>query len=115
MWLTVQVIKLRRNEKVAYADGGVKALLIARSAHSNASETIPITLFLLALLEFNGGAIYLIHLVGILLLVGRIMHGKGMLNENFSYRKKGMILTFTSQIILFVGNLIYLPFDKLMG
>ncbi|MDW1918451.1 MAPEG family protein, partial [Vibrio sp. Vb0349] len=48
VWLAFQVIKQRRLNKVAYADGGVEALQIARSAQSNASEYIPITLILMA-------------------------------------------------------------------
>jgi|LLEJ01.1.fsa_nt_gi uncharacterized membrane protein YecN with MAPEG domain len=115
IWLTVKVIKQRQSGKIAYADGGVKELQIARSAHGNASETIPITLVLMILLELNGGNIYLLHLCGVALLLGRILHGTGILNENFGNRKKGMVLTFISQIILVVGNLIYLPFDKIFG
>ena len=38
IWLAFQVVKQRRSNKIAYADGGVAALQIARSAQSNASE-----------------------------------------------------------------------------
>ncbi|MDB1123509.1 MAPEG family protein [Vibrio algarum] len=115
MWLTVQVIKQRRTGKIAYADGGVKELQIARSAHGNATETIPISLILMILLELNGGNIYLLHVCGLVLLIGRILHGTGILNENFDNRKRGMVLTFVSQVLLIAGNLIYLPFDKIFG
>lgn len=42
VWLAFQVIKQRRLNKVAYADGGVEALQIARSAQSNAANTYPL-------------------------------------------------------------------------
>ena len=115
IWLTFEVIKQRRSGQVAYADGGVKALQIARSAHGNAIETIPISLILMILLEFNDGSIYLLHLAGLLLLIGRILHGTGILKENMAKRKFGMIITLLSQVMLVICNLIYLPYGQLVG
>ncbi|MDV7103077.1 MAPEG family protein [Vibrio sp. TH_r3] len=115
IWLTFEVIKQRRSGQVAYADGGVKALQIARSAHGNAIETIPISLILMMLLEFNDGSIYLIHIAGLLLLVGRTLHGTGILKENMAKRKFGMIITLLSQVMLVICNLIYLPYGQLVG
>lgn len=115
IWLTIHVIKQRRAGQIAYADGGVKALQIARSAHGNATETIPISLILMILLELNGGHLYLLHLCGLTLVIGRILHGTGILNENFNNRKRGMVLTFLSQALLLISNLVYLPFDKIFG
>ncbi|GAL28409.1 glutathione S-transfersae-related protein [Vibrio variabilis] len=40
IWLSFQVIKQRRANQVAYADGGVEALQIARSAQGNAVDYI---------------------------------------------------------------------------
>lgn len=57
IWLSIQVIKQRRSAKVAYADGGVNALQVARSAQGNAMDYIPITLFLMAMVEFNGASL----------------------------------------------------------
>ena len=113
IWLAIQVIKLRRKNKVAYADGGVEALQIARSAQSNASEYIPITLILMALLEYNGEQPVWIHLTGIIFVIGRIIHARGILQERFKGRVKGMQLTFLIMVALVVLNLIYLPYDKI--
>lgn len=113
VWLAVHVIKQRRINKVAYADGGVEALQIARSAQSNASEYIPITLILMALLEFNGAQPVWIHLTGIIFIIGRIFHARGILKQSFKWRVKGMQLTFAIIAALVVLNLTYLPYDKL--
>jgi uncharacterized membrane protein YecN with MAPEG domain len=113
IWLAIQVIKLRRKNKVAYADGGVEALQIARSAQSNASEYIPITLILMALLEYNGAQPVWIHLTGIIFVIGRIIHARGILQERFKGRVKGMQLTFLIMAALVVLNFIYLPYDKI--
>ncbi|ACY52965.1 TPA: MAPEG family protein [Vibrio diabolicus] len=113
IWLAVQVIKQRRLNQVAYADGGVEALQIARSAQSNATEYIPITLILMALLEFNSAYPTWIHLTGIIFVIGRIIHARGILKEDLKRRVRGMQVTFLVILSLVVLNMIYLPYDKL--
>ncbi|MCG9620643.1 MAPEG family protein [Vibrio diabolicus] len=113
IWLAVQVIKQRRLNQVAYADGGVEALQIARSAQSNATEYIPITLILMALLESNSAYPTWIHLTGIIFVVGRIIHARGILKEDLKRRVRGMQVTFLVILSLVVLNMIYLPYDKL--
>ncbi|MGR5056829.1 MAPEG family protein [Vibrio rotiferianus] len=113
IWLAFQVIKQRRSNKIAYADGGVESLQIARSAQSNASEYIPITLILMALLEFNGASVLWIHLAGIAFVIGRVIHARGILAEDLKGRVTGMKLTFFTMIGLVALNLIYLPYGNL--
>ncbi|BCB44615.1 MAPEG family protein [Vibrio diabolicus] len=113
IWLAVQVIKQRRLNQVAYADGGVEALQIARSAQSNATEYIPITLILMALLESNSAYPTWIHLTGIIFVIGRIIHARGILKEDLKRRVRGMQVTFLVILSLVVLNMIYLPYDKL--
>ncbi|WP_418114912.1 MAPEG family protein [Vibrio scophthalmi] len=113
MWLAVQVIKQRRKNKVAYADGGIEGLQIARSAQGNAVDSIPITVILLALLEMNGANVLLIHGIGILFLVARIVHARAILAQDLNGRIMGMKLTFATMFTLVILNVVYLPFDKL--
>ncbi|HHF2977638.1 TPA: MAPEG family protein [Vibrio diabolicus] len=113
IWLAVQVIKQRRLNQVAYADGGVEALQIARSAQSNATEYIPITLILMALLESNSAYPTWIHLTGLIFVIGRIIHARGILKEDLKRRVRGMQVTFLVILSLVVLNMIYLPYDKL--
>jgi uncharacterized membrane protein YecN with MAPEG domain len=113
IWLAFQVIKQRRSNKIADAEGGVESLQIARSAQSNASEYIPITLILMALLEYNGASVLWIHLTGIAFVVGRVIHAKGILSEDLKGRVTGMKLTFFTMLGLVVLNLIYLPYGSL--
>lgn len=113
IWLAVQVIKQRRLNQIAYADGGVEALQIARSAQSNATEYIPITLILMALLEFNSAYPTWIHLTGIIFVIGRIIHARGILKEDLKRRVRGMQVTFLVILSLVVLNMIYFPYHKL--
>ncbi len=55
-YLAVVVIRVRRKNKVAFTDGGINELTIARPAHSNATEYIPIALLLMFELEWNQGS-----------------------------------------------------------
>ncbi|MDW1924729.1 MULTISPECIES: MAPEG family protein [Vibrio] len=113
IWLAVQVIKQRRLNQIAYADGGVEALQVARSAQSNATEYIPITLILMALLEFNSAYPTWMHLTGIIFVIGRVIHAKGILKKDLKKRIRGMQVTFLVILSLVVLNMIYLPYDKL--
>tara|TARA_Y100001956_G_scaffold32749_1_gene32096 strand:+ start:2090 stop:2476 length:387 start_codon:yes stop_codon:yes gene_type:complete len=113
IWLSIQVIKQRRKAQVKYADGGIDALQVARSAHGNAVDYVPITLILMALLEFNGASLWMVHLCGVAFVVGRILHAKSILADKLKGRITGMKLTFLVMVILAVLNLAYLPFDRL--
>ncbi|MDG3086522.1 MAPEG family protein [Vibrio hannami] len=113
VWLAFQVIKQRRSNKVAYADGDVEALKIARSAHGNSVDYIPITLILMALVEYNGASPWMIHLIGIAFIIGRVLHGKAILSESFKGRVLGMQITIFTIFGLMALNLFYLPVGKL--
>ncbi|WP_237487017.1 MAPEG family protein [Vibrio hippocampi] len=113
IWLAFEVIKQRRKHQVSFSDGGVEALQIARSAQSNAMDYIPITLILMALVEYNGAPLILIHVLGLLFVAGRIMHAKAILKQGFKGRVLGMQLTLLVMVVLIVSNVVYLPFDAL--
>ncbi|MDA0117559.1 MAPEG family protein [Vibrio sp. T11.5] len=113
IWLSIEVIKQRRSAKVAYADGGVNALQVARSAQGNAMDYIPITLFLMAMFEYNGASPWMIHIAGAVFVIGRLLHAKAVLAEKLKGRITGMKLTFLTMVALIVLNLVYLPFGKL--
>ncbi len=112
--LSFNVIKARQKNKVSYADGGIEELQVARAAHSNAVDYIPISLLLLFALEYNGGYLWLVHGLGILLLLARFMHGYGILAGEHQKRVLGMQFTFAVIIILAITNLWYLPYAKLI-
>ncbi|MGF1695622.1 MAPEG family protein [Vibrio lamellibrachiae] len=113
IWLSIEVIKQRRTHKVAYDDGDIESLQIARSAQSNAVEYIPITLILMAFLEYNSGMSIWLHIIGVVFVCGRLMHARAILTNTFPGRKFGMLLTFSVMMVLIVLNFAYLPFEKL--
>jgi len=108
VFLALKVINARHEHHISLGDGGNKKLLALRGAHSNATEYIPIALVLLFLLEYNNGLLWLVHLGGIALLAGRLLHAHGMLSPNMKHRVLGMKVTLSTLIALAVVNLINL-------
>ena len=112
-YLTINVIKNRRKHRIRYADGDNRELQVARSAHSNAVETIPIALILLFFLEYNGAPFWLINCIGIIFITGRLIHAHGILSESLKRRVLGMQLTFWCIICMAFLNPVFIPWQTL--
>jgi uncharacterized membrane protein YecN with MAPEG domain len=107
--LSFGVIRLRRHHKVGLGSGGVDDLERAIRAQANFAEYVPIALILMACLEFNGAPLWLIAILGIAFVTGRVIHAKGMNQPpHFSNRVIGMKFTITTLIMLVVFNLVWL-------
>lgn len=113
VWLSLRVIKLRRAKKVRLGDGGEPELRNAIRAQGNATEYVPISLILLVLLELSGAHVALVHSGGIAMLVGRILHARGLLTESLRYRVRGMQVTLFTIIGLAFANLAYAVYNGL--
>ncbi|MGE6120461.1 MAPEG family protein [Aeromonas media] len=76
--LSFWVVRRRAQFKVMIGEGEAPEMLSAIRAHGNFAEYVPLTLLLMALCELAGvGALWL-HLGGLLLLLGRILHAIGI-------------------------------------
>jgi hypothetical protein len=106
------VIKVRRTKKVSVGDGGDDELKTAMAAQSNALEYLPISLLLLFALEYNGAFLVLVHTLGIVLLVGRVIHARAMLANNLQRRVIGMQITIWVIIGLAIANLFFIPYGN---
>lgn len=113
VWLSLNVIKNRYSARVSVGDGGNEKLKLAMVAQSNAIEYIPIALLLLFALEYNAANILIVHALGVLLILGRLIHARAILSENLKHRVLGMKITLYTIIALAVINLVYLPYTKL--
>lgn len=106
--LSLAVIALRRKHKVRLGDGGVEELQTAIRIQANAIEYIPITLLLILLLEMANVSLWIIHLAGITLLIGRLIHAAGLKHQDVKKRVLGMKMTLFLIIVLAVLNIVYL-------
>lgn len=94
--LSWRTIGLRRRYRVAVGDGGQPELLRAIRVHANFAEYVPLALLLIALVEIGGSPAWLVHGLGLALLVARYAHAWGVsqTKEDFRFRVAGMMLTF---------------------
>jgi uncharacterized protein len=96
--LSRRVIGIRRAAQIAVGDGGNGTLLRAMRAQANCAEYAPIGLILIGLAESLAVPALILHLLGLGLVAGRIVHAYGVLQEpeDFRFRVAGMALTFTT-------------------
>lgn len=112
--LSLGVIAVRRQHKIGLGDGGNEELQLAIRAQGNATEYIPITLILMFLLENIIVYNWMIHLAGITLLTGRIIHAIGIKNHDLKKRVLGMKITLYLIIALSILNIVYFALAYLM-
>ena len=99
--LSINVIKLRRQNKVSFGDDGDRILMRRIRAQANFIEYTPI--FLLSLIGIEWLAVenipyyfLYINIVGSLFIIGRILHALSLYKKKIMHRKTGMIITFVS-------------------
>lgn len=93
--LSVLTVRQRQRTGIVIGDGDHEPLVRAMRAFGNAAEYIPAGMAALALLAIVGAPWWLIHIVGLVLFVGRVIHAVALsLNLDVSLgRTVGMILT----------------------
>jgi len=98
LFLSIRVIGWRREQRVELGHGDNAELLRRMRVHANFAEYVPFTLLLMALAESMTPPRPLLHLVGIILIAGRLMHAYGLSQTPhvLRYRVWGMTLTFTA-------------------
>ena len=102
--LSYNVVRLRRRHQVGIGTGSVKALERAVRAHANFCEYVPLALLLLALVEFGGNVpAWALHLLGLMLLIGRISHALG-LNRSAGASRARVVGTLLTWIVLLVAS-----------
>ena len=114
--LSFAVIGLRRKNKVGLGSGGHDDLERAIRAQGNFAEYVPFGIILIACLELNGAPLWLVAILGIALIIGRLIHAKGINTPppDFSKRVLGMKFTFFTLIALIFLNLGWVLY-KLVG
>ena len=93
--LAVRISLARRAARVGIGDGGNHELVKRIRAHANAAEYLPIALLLLLLLDLGQTPPLWLHVFGVALIVGRVLHAIGLsrtAGESFG-RLVGIALT----------------------
>lgn len=110
--LSIRVIRQRRAVRVGIGHGDDAALLRRMRVHANFAEYVPLALLLMGLLESMGTSRYLLHGLGIALVLGRLVHAYGVsqTKENLTLRVTGMTLTFAVLVIAALACLLKASF-----
>lgn len=107
LWLCYKVVVFRRVKRVEIGDGGDEVGIRHIRAQQNAVEYIPIVLILMGAYELNQGNVYLLHAMGVIMVLARLMHPSGFVNrKGVSFgRFYGTALTWLCLLILAIANL----------
>ena len=101
--LSWKVVKLRRKHQVGIGGGEVPALKRAIRAQANFTEYVPLAVLLLALIELSQGVPgWLLHVLGAMLVIGRVLHGIG-LGRSAGASTERIVGTLATWIVLAVG------------
>ncbi|QIE56220.1 hypothetical protein G5B40_12575 [Pikeienuella piscinae] len=101
LWLTVEVVLRRRSGRISLGDGGDEVMNRLIRGHANATETMPIALILLILAELLGAPGLALHGLGVLLTVGRLLHGLRFTGRGpMAFRLYGMAATLIATVLL---------------
>ena len=113
--LTIRVIALRNAKRVSLGSGGDPALERAIRIHANFIEYVPLALILLTAIEMQHTSRYVLHVLCVLLLVGRICHFLALSRENTVNPLRGVGVALTvlvlalAAIVLIVDFFLILP------
>jgi uncharacterized membrane protein YecN with MAPEG domain len=105
--LSIRVMSERRRSHVPFGEGTSETLKRRIRAQANFVEYAPITLILMALLELQGAGSFMLNVVGLLLLIGRVTHawGIGRVPENLRLRIIGITLTILAILLSVIALL----------
>ena len=98
--LSANVIRVRRADKVNLGHEGNVRLERAVRGHANFAEYVPLVLLLMGIAELGDTPFWRLHLLGGLLLTGRLLHAYcfTMTERHFPSRFGGMLLTFIALV-----------------
>jgi len=107
--LSYLVTVSRRSQLVSIGDDGDRRLKHRIRAQGNCAEYAPIGLLLIALTEAQGAPGIAVHLLGLTLLAGRVLHAVAFLGTrmNIPVRIAGMVLTFSALFFSSAGLLLH--------
>lgn len=88
--LTVNTILTRKKHWQALGNGDNFEVLRAIRAHGNFMEYTPLFLIMLILTEMNNLSAFFVHLLGVVFVIGRLIHAYSILKSE-QYDDKGVI------------------------
>jgi uncharacterized membrane protein YecN with MAPEG domain len=110
--LSARTIMGRRGYRISVGDGANEDMLKRMRTQANCAEYAPIGLLLLLMAELQGMPVWLVHVFGLMLLAGRVLHawGFGQTPQTMWGRQAGMVLTLVMIILVALACVGYAVF-----
>ncbi|SDI75423.1 hypothetical protein SAMN04488540_10324 [Ferrimonas sediminum] len=108
MVLAYRVVAMRRACGIGVGCGDNRSLELRVRSHANLLEYAPLVLLMLIAAESNGANAWLLHSVGSVWLVARVLHPWGLVGGNGGYhagRFWGTLLSWIVTLVLIIENL----------
>ena len=112
--LTARVIALRNAKSVSLGSGGDPALERAIRIHANFIEYVPLALILLTAMEMQHRSLYVLHLLCLLLLLGRICHFLALSRENTANPLRGLGVGLTVLVLVVAAIALIIDFFRIL-
>ena len=112
--LTIRVIALRNSRRVSLGSGGDPALERAIRIHANFIEYVPLALILLIAMEMQRRSIYVLHILCLLLLIGRICHFLALSRENTANPLRGVGVGLTVLVLVVASIILIIDFFRIV-
>ncbi|NSX55800.1 MAPEG family protein [Parasulfitobacter algicola] len=105
LWLAMNVGKVRGQQKISIGDGGNPHLIRAMRGQANFVELVPLALLGMLAMAALGAPAWAIHVLGVALTVGRILHGMHFVKQDAPgwQRTVGTMLTMLVLVLLALG------------
>ena len=102
IFLAYKVVDFRRVKSVGLGDNGDKDGLRAIRVHANAVEYVPMIVILMGIYEVNGGSSMVLHIIGAVAVIARILHATGLSKSSGTTfgRFVGTLLTWITTLVL---------------
>lgn len=113
MVLIVRVALRRRSARIGIGDGGDHELHKRIRAHANAAEVLPLGLILLLLVELNQTQPLVVHIFGITLILGRLLHAFGL--SRSSATSPGRLIGMLLSVLVIVAMAVLLLWQFTLG
>ncbi len=107
--LSFKVFGARGKAKISLGDDGGKHEQLTRTlrAHGNFTEYVPLVLILMLLAELSQAPVLIVHLIGVVIVVGRLMHAYGIsqIPQVTKLRYYGTVFTMLALLVGALTNL----------
>ncbi|MEM8540515.1 MAG: MAPEG family protein [Pseudomonadota bacterium] len=104
-WMGNAIGALRRKHRIAIGHGDNKHLERTMRGQANAVENMPVFLIGLLIAALMGAPAWMIHVLGLVFSVGRIVHAYHFVQEDAPIRLRfvGFAISFFAMVLLFIG------------